>query len=91
MNYLIDSYTIYATSVLAANAVFRCVVGAVFPLFTARVYHNLMIHWASSVLAPLTLVCMPFPFVMYWHGAMLRLKCKYAFEAAEMLKQMQRR
>ena len=90
MNYLIDSYTVYAASVLAANAVFRAVVGAMFPLFTAKMYHNLGIHWASSVPAFLTLVCMPFPFVMYQHGATLRLKCKYAFEAAEMLEQMQR-
>lgn len=90
MNYLIDSYTIYAASVLAANAVFRAVVGAVYPLFTATMYRNLGIHWASSVPAFLTVACMPFPFVMYRYGATLRMKCKYAFEAAEKLKQMRR-
>jgi Major Facilitator Superfamily len=35
MNYLIDAYTIYAASVLAANSVLRSLFGAVFPLFTA--------------------------------------------------------
>lgn len=34
MNYLIDSYTIFAASVLAANAVLRSIFGATFPLFT---------------------------------------------------------
>jgi hypothetical protein len=34
MNYLIDAYTIYAASVLAANSVIRSIFGAVFPLFT---------------------------------------------------------
>jgi multidrug resistance protein len=34
MNYLIDAYTIYAASVLAANSVLRSIFGAVFPLFT---------------------------------------------------------
>lgn len=34
MNYLIDAYTIYAASVLAANSVLRSLFGAVFPLFT---------------------------------------------------------
>jgi multidrug resistance protein len=34
MNYLIDSYTIYAASVLAANSVLRSLFGAIFPLFT---------------------------------------------------------
>lgn len=47
MNYLIDSYTIYAASVLAANSIIRSCFGAVFPLFTTYMYHNLGIHWAS--------------------------------------------
>lgn len=34
MNYLIDSYVIYAASVLAANSVLRSLFGAAFPLFT---------------------------------------------------------
>ena len=89
INYLIDSYTIYAASVLTAAAIFRSVVGAAFPLFTTQMYHNLGIHWASSVPAFLTLACMPFPFVMYRYGGPLRMKCKYAFEAAEMMRRMQ--
>ncbi|KAK9258671.1 major facilitator superfamily domain, general substrate transporter [Lipomyces tetrasporus] len=89
MNYLIDSYTIYAASVLAAAAIFRSVVGAVFPLFTTQMYHNLGIHWASCVPAFMTLACMPFPLIIYRYGAALRMKCKYAFEAAEMMRKMQ--
>lgn len=89
MNYLIDSYTIYAASVLAAAAIFRSVVGAVFPLFTTQMYDNLGIHWASSIPAFMTLVCMPFPLIMYRFGAPLRMKCKYSFEAAEVMKKMQ--
>ncbi|PGH12054.1 hypothetical protein AJ80_06873 [Polytolypa hystricis UAMH7299] len=89
VNYLIDSYTIYAASVLAAAAIFRSIIGAVFPLFTTQMYKSLGIHWASSVPAFLTLACMPFPFIMYRYGAPLRMKCKYAFEAAETMRQMQ--
>lgn len=89
VNYLIDSYTIYASSVLAAAAIFRSIVGAVFPLFTTQMYDRLGIHWASSVPAFLTLACMPFPFVMYRYGEKLRLKCRYAAEAAEMMRRMQ--
>lgn len=89
VNYLIDSYTIYAASVLAAAAIFRSIVGAVFPLFTTQMYENLGIHWATSIPAFLTLVCMPFPFIMYKYGSAVRMKCKYAFEAAEMMKKMQ--
>ncbi|KAL3460117.1 major facilitator superfamily domain-containing protein [Aspergillus heterothallicus] len=88
MTYLIDAYTVYAASVLAACAMFRSVVGAVFPLFTAQMYHDLGIHWASAVPAFLTLVCMPFPVVMYRYGAVVRTKCRYSFEAAEMMRKM---
>ena len=89
INYLIDSYTIYAASVLAAAAILRSIVGAVFPLFTTQMYDNLGIHWATSIPAFLTLVCMPFPFFMYRYGSALRMKCKYTFEAAEMMRKMQ--
>lgn len=32
---------------------------------------------------------MPFPLIMYRYGAVVRMKCKYSFEAAEMKKKMQ--
>lgn len=65
MNYLIDSYTIFAASVLAANSVLRSLFGAAFPLFTSQMYANLGIHWASSIPAFLALMCVPFPFLFY--------------------------
>ena len=34
MNYLMDSYLIFAASVLAANSVLRSLFGCIFPLFT---------------------------------------------------------
>ncbi|KAK6335714.1 hypothetical protein TWF730_003092 [Orbilia blumenaviensis] len=88
-NYLIDSYTVFAASVLAANAILRSTFGAVFPLFTGAMYHKLGIHWASSVPAFLALVCVPAPFLFYKYGERLRLKCKYAGKAAEFAKRLQ--
>lgn len=61
MNYLIDAYTIYAASVLAASSVLRSLFGAAFPLFTSQMYARLGIHWASSVPAFLALACAPCP------------------------------
>ncbi|KAJ5937316.1 hypothetical protein N7454_004971 [Penicillium verhagenii] len=58
MNYLIDAYTIYAASVLAANSIIRSCFGAGFPLFTTYMFNNLGIHWASCVPAfPITPLC----------------------------------
>ncbi|KAK6336079.1 hypothetical protein TWF696_001647 [Orbilia brochopaga] len=89
INYLIDSYTIFAASVLAANAVLRCTFATAFPLFTGPMYQNLGIHWASSIPAFLALACLPAPFLFYRYGEEIRLKCKYAAKAAEFMRMLQ--
>lgn len=88
LTYMIDSYTVFAASVLAANSVLRSLFGAAFPLFTTYMYRDLGIHWASSVPAFLALACMPFPLLFYWYGAAIRRRCKYASEAAAVLERM---
>ncbi|OIW33742.1 MFS general substrate transporter [Coniochaeta ligniaria NRRL 30616] len=88
LNYLIDSYVLYAASVLAANAVLRSLFGAAFPLFTTYMYKNLGLHWASSIPAFLALGCMPFPYLFWKYGGQIRMKCKYAAEAAHMLEML---
>jgi len=88
MNYLIDSYTVYAASVLAANSVLRSLFGAAFPLFTTPMYRNLGIHWASAVPGFLALACLPFPFLFYKYGASIRAKCKYTQQAETLLQEM---
>ncbi|KAL6230142.1 hypothetical protein BDW75DRAFT_234638 [Aspergillus navahoensis] len=72
MNYLIDAYTIYAASVLAANSVLRSLFGAAFPLFTQQMYANLGTQWASSVPAFLALA----------------FKCKFAVESEAYMRQV---
>lgn len=88
MNYLIDSYTIYAASVLAANSVLRSLFGAAFPLFTTQMYSTLGIHWASTIPAFLALACLPFPFLFYKYGEPIRMKCKYAAQAHQIMASM---
>jgi hypothetical protein len=51
-------------------------------------YQNLGIHWASSIPAFLALACVPFPFMFYKYGDKIRMKCRYAAEAAKMLQGM---
>src|SRR5436190_23373856 len=87
-NYLIDSYTIFAASVLAANSVLRSCFGAGFPLFTSYMYKNLGIHWASSIPAFLALACVPFPFLFYKYGPAIRERCKFASQSEAFMKQI---
>lgn len=88
--YLIDSYTIYAASVMAANSVLRSLFGAVFPLFTEYMYADLGIHWASTIPAFLALACVPFPFLFYRYGPAIRRSCKYARQAEEAMDKIKR-
>lgn len=78
LNYLIDSYTIFAASVLAANVSMRSLFGAAFPLFTKAMYDNLGIHWASSIPAFLAVACMPMPFLFYRYGPAIRARGPFA-------------
>ncbi|KAH8817382.1 MFS transporter [Xylogone sp. PMI_703] len=91
MSYLIDSYVVYAASVLAANSVLRSLFGTAFPLFTTQMYEKLGNQWASSIPAFLVLGCLPFPFLFNKYGPQIRSKCKYASEAAKLLEMMHRR
>lgn len=91
MNYLVDAYTIFAASVLAANAVIRSLFGAAFPLFTSQMYHNLGIHWASTVPAFLALLCVPMPFLFYKYGPAIRKRCKFAAESDAFMRRLQQK
>ncbi len=81
LGYLIDSYTIYAASVLAANSVLRSLFGAAFPLFTSYMYDSLGIHWAAALPGFVALACIPFIVIFWKYGAKIRAKCKYSADA----------
>jgi hypothetical protein len=83
-NYLIDSYTVYAASVLAANAVLRSIFGAVFPLFATQMYRSLGIHWASTVPAFFSLACVPVPFLFYIFGSLIRARSTFSLDSGNL-------
>lgn len=80
-NYLIDCYSLYAASALAANAVLRSLFAAAFPLFTPQMYQAIGVQWASSIPAFLALACVPFPFLFHRFGRAIRARCKYSAES----------
>ncbi|OCT52285.1 putative MFS-type transporter [Cladophialophora carrionii] len=87
-NYLVDSYTIFAASALAANTVLRSLFGAAFPLFTPDMFDALGIHWATSVPAFAAVACVPFPFIFYKYGARIRSRCVYAAQSEAVMAQL---
>jgi MFS family permease len=80
-NYIVDSYTIFASSALAVCICARAICGAVFPLFVRRLFATIGVYWALSIPAFLSLLYVPFPFVLYYYGVDIRARCKYASEA----------
>lgn len=72
--YLIDAFTIYAASALAANAVIRSIAGAVLPLAGERMYGALGLGWGNSLLAFIAVALIPVPWFLYTKGEWLRNK-----------------
>ncbi|KAE8373002.1 MFS general substrate transporter [Aspergillus bertholletiae] len=80
-NYLIDAYSKYAASALGAVGLVENVAIAFLPLATRDMYANLGFHWASSVLAFVSLALAATPLVMLRWGAVIRSRSLFMREA----------
>lgn len=78
-NYIVDSYSHYAASALAAKTFVRSVWGAGVVLFTEQMYHKLGYQWASSLMAFISLACCAIPFLFYIYGQRIRKFSRYAY------------
>jgi len=70
--YLIDAFTIYAASALAANTVVRSVAGAVLPLAGLSMYEALGLGWGNSLLGFIAAALIPVPILILRYGEWLR-------------------
>lgn len=80
LNYLVDAFTKYAASAIAANTFFRSILAAVFPLFGSALFGNLGVHWGASTIAFIALGMIPIPFVFYAFGSKIRSRNPYLRE-----------
>lgn len=77
--YLVDSYTRYAASAIAAATVLRSLAGFGFPLFAPAMYQALDYGWGNSLLGFVALALgVPAPFLLWRYGETLRGKSKFA-------------
>lgn len=79
-NYTVDAYKKYAASGLACNTFVRCMMGGIFPLFGLQMYEGMGINWGSFMLAMITMLMIPVPFLFTKYGAYLRSKSPYAWD-----------
>lgn len=83
-SYLADCYGTYASSALAGQGLARNLMGAVFPLFTTKMFQNLGYNWANTIFALIAVVMMPIPFVLYFYGPAIRKRSKFSSKITEM-------
>lgn len=70
--YLVDAFTTYAVSAVAANTIIRSVFGAFLPLAGQPLYDALGLGWGNSLLAFIALAMIPVPYVFLRYGEILR-------------------
>ncbi|KIJ54776.1 hypothetical protein M422DRAFT_221142 [Sphaerobolus stellatus SS14] len=73
INYLLDAYTKWSASSMAANTFMRSAFGAALPLVARPLYHNLGVGWACNLLGFIAVGLAGIPFLFYFYGA------KYVF------------
>lgn len=77
--YIVDSYTRYAASALAAAAFLRSIAGFSFPLFAPYMFNALRYGWGNSVLAFVSIgIGIPVPILLWHFGQTLRKASPFA-------------
>ncbi|KAK3683747.1 major facilitator superfamily domain-containing protein [Podospora appendiculata] len=78
LNYLVDSYLMFAASAIAGNTFLRSLAGAGFPLFSSYMFEGMGIQWASTLLGCVAAALVPIPVLFYLYGHKLRERSSFA-------------
>lgn len=78
LNYLTDTYLMYAASAIAANTVCRSAFGAAAPLFTTYMFDALGVGGGASLIGGVACLLAPVPFIFYKYGEPIRRRSKFA-------------
>ncbi|KAK5657565.1 hypothetical protein OQA88_3138 [Cercophora sp. LCS_1] len=78
LNYLVDTFTLYAASAVGANTFLRSCFACAFPLVVGPMYHNLGVGPGSSIPAGFAVLLVPVPFVFYTFGKEIRRRSKWS-------------
>ncbi|KAI0014681.1 polyamine transporter 1 [Xylariomycetidae sp. FL0641] len=78
LNYLVDTFQMYAASAVAANTFLRSCFAAAFPLVVSPLYHNIGVGPGASIFAGFASLLIPVPFVFYFFGKRIRAANKWS-------------
>ncbi|KAG5928753.1 hypothetical protein E4U42_008080 [Claviceps africana] len=91
LNYLTDSYEIFAASAHAAASCCRSILAAVLPLATSHLFSQLGIAGACALTGGLSAVMCVIPFIFIFKGPAIRARSKFCIALREQKEEMQRR
>ena len=77
-SYVIDSYSSYAASAIAAKTLLRSEAGAMVPLFAEQMFHKMGFQYAGLLLALFSCAIGPIPFIFFFYGHKIRARSKKA-------------
>ncbi|KAI1337457.1 polyamine transporter 1 [Xylariaceae sp. FL0016] len=78
LNYLVDTFQMYAASAVAANTFLRSCFAAAFPLIVSPMYHNIGVGPGTSIFAGFASLLLPVPFVFSIYGKRIRAANKWS-------------
>ncbi|CAH0000182.1 unnamed protein product [Clonostachys byssicola] len=78
LNYLVDTFTAYAASAVAANTFLRSCFAGAFPLVVGPMFHNIGVGPGSSITGGFGALLIPVPFVFYRYGKRIRARSKWS-------------
>lgn len=78
INFLVDTYGLYAASAVSANTFLRSLMACGLPLAAPPMFHNLGIGPAASILGGIAALALPVPFLFMKYGLKLRKMSNFA-------------
>ncbi|KAF7870438.1 hypothetical protein EAF04_004182 [Stromatinia cepivora] len=78
INFLVDTYALYAASAVSANTFLRSILAMGFPLVAGPMFRGMGVGPAMSVLGGVATAAVPVPFLFMKYGVALRRKSKFA-------------
>lgn len=79
--YIIDSYEVYSASALAFATLTRYVAAGGMVVVGVPFYENLGVQYTLTILACISAVAAPLPYIFYVYGPAIRKRSKYAVQA----------
>lgn len=76
--YLLDSFTRYSASALAAMTFVRSVLAGAFPLFMQIMCNNIGVNWSMTIFGCIAALLTPVPFLFFIWGKQIRVRGEWS-------------